>query len=320
MKFPIVSKRKVWYGVSIVTTLISLAGLFLFGLNLSLHFTGGIQNTYAFTSTPPTTDKFREFVLKEAGAFNEKSEKKIDIGAPVVVPTGDKGIDLRYRIPEGTDQKPYAEFNAQLKKDVEATFQGKEGATSTISPSVGNVLKGQAIFATIIACIAIMFYIMFSFRNVPKEYSPWYFGLATLIALLHDIIILIGVFAFLGKFMNIETGPFFITALLTILGYSVNDSIVVFDRIRDNLNRTKSKDVEAVAETSLWETMGRSINTSLTVLITLGALLFLGSESIQSFVFALFIGVLVGTYSSIFVASPLWVSLQLGKVKGKKKK
>lgn len=319
MKFPIVSKRKVWYGVSIVLTLISLAGLFLFGLNLSLHFTGGIQNTYAFTSTPPSTDEFREFVLKEATAFNEQSEKKIDIGTPVVVPTGDKGIDLRYRIPEGTDQQPYADFNAQLKKDVDTTFQGKEEATSTISPSVGNVLKGQATLATIIACIAIMLYIMFSFRNVPKEYSPWYFGLATLIALAHDIILLLGIFAFLGKFLNVETGPFFISALLTILGYSVNDSIVVFDRIRDNLNRSKSKDIEGVAEASLWETMGRSINTSVTVLITLGALLFLGSESIQSFVFALFIGVLVGTYSSIFVASPLWVTLQTGKLKAKRK-
>lgn len=319
MKFPIVSQRKVWYGVSILLVALSLIGLGLFGLNLSLHFTGGIQNTYTFEDTSPTTDEFRTFVVNEANAFNERNESKIDIGTPVVVATGKGGIDLRYRIPQGSDQESYTSFNAELRKDVATTYKGKEEATSTISPSVGDALKGQAVLAVVIACIAILFYIMFSFRNVPKAYSPWYFGLATLIALLHDIIILAGIFAFLGKFLNIETGPFFITAILTILGYSVNDSIVVFDRIRDNLNRTKSKDIEEVAETSLWETMGRSINTSMTVLITLGALLFLGSESIQSFVFALFMGVLVGTYSSVFVAAPLWVSLQLGKLKGKKK-
>ncbi len=319
MRFPIVSNRKIWYGISTLITIVSLVGFAFFGLNLSLHFTGGIQNKYSFAGDVPTVEQFREFVTQEVASFNATREDKIDIGSPIIIPTGSTGLDLRYRIQEGHNPQTYTDFSIDLKQKVIEQFEGKEEATSTISPSVGNALKNQAILATVIACLAIMFYIMFSFRNVPKAYSPWYFGLSTLLALAHDVIILIGLFAFLGKFFNIETGPFFISALLTILGYSVNDSIVVFDRIRENLNRNKNQNIEEVTENSLWETMGRSINTSVTVLITLGALLFLGSESIQSFVFALFIGVLVGTYSSIFVASPLWVDLQTRKLKKKTK-
>lgn len=323
MRFPIIKNRRIWYTISIILSVLSIASVFVFGLNLSLQFTGGIENTYSFKGPRPETHTLRDFVAEEAKAFNTTAPEgsKINIGTPVAVPVGDKQISVRYRIEDSqTSQTSYADFNVKLRQAVETKFGAHEDSSSAISPSVGNVMKTQAIWAMILASIAIIVYIAWGFRDLPKGLNPWVFGVNAILALFHDLIVMFGVFVVLGYFFQVEMGPFFITAILTILGFSVNDTIVIYDRIRENLQLTKGKtDIAEVAETSVWQTMARSFNTSFTVVITLTCLLFLGAEGIHTFVLALLIGVIVGTYSSIFLAAPLLVTFKKQLVrKGKK--
>ncbi len=159
-----------------------------------------------------------------------------------------------------------------------------------------------------IATLMIVLYIAFAFRRIPRELSPWRFGVSAILALIHDILIVVGVFVILGRFLDIEMDSLFITALLTIMGFSVHDTIVVFDRIRENLRfRGENESLSETANKALNQTMARSVNTSLSTLITIVALLLLGPESIRYFVLALALGIVAGTYSSIFIASPILV-------------
>ncbi len=177
---------------------------------------------------------------------------------------------------------------------------------TTIGPTIGKTLLHKAITAIAFALLMIIVYIGFAFRKIPKEVNPWRFGVTAIIALLHDVIIVTGVFAILGAFLDVELDALFITAMLTVFGYSVNDTIVIFDRIRENLIRSEGHEsVGKVINKSLNQTLRRSINTSVSTLIVLVAVLIWGSPSIFYFVLALTLGTLVGTYSSIFTASPI---------------
>ena len=182
-----------------------------------------------------------------------------------------------------------------------------ENRFTTIGPVVGETLKRRAVLAVIIAMIVIVLYIAFAFRKVPKRVSPWKFGVCAIVALFHDVLIPVGIFAV----FQFEVDALFITAILTVLGFSVHDTIVVFDRIRENLKyQSRDETFAHVANKSMTQTMARSINTSVTTLIALLALLLFGSASIFHFVLVLVIGITVGTYSSIFIASPLLVMWQ----------
>ncbi|QQR84218.1 protein translocase subunit SecF [Candidatus Peregrinibacteria bacterium] len=173
---------------------------------------------------------------------------------------------------------------------------------NTIGPKIGETLKRKAFVALSIAMIAIVLYIAYAFRHIPKHVSAWRFGVCAIIALIHDVLVVLGLFAL----FNLEVDAFFITALLTIMGFSVHDTIVVFDRIRENLRHQGRNDTFGdVADISLRQTMSRSINTSVSTLITLAALYIWGAESIKLFTLALIAGIIVGTYSSIFIASPV---------------
>ncbi len=314
MRFPIVQYRKVWYSISAILMIASITSVFTLGLNLSLDFTGGIQNSYEFTGERPSIDELKTFVSETAVDFNETAVTPIDIGTPVVVESGEEAMNVRFRIPAGTSdegQQAYTDFSDVLSAEIGSEYQAMEEASFTISPSVGDVLKENSLKATGLAIIGIVLYIIFAFRKLPKKYNPLVFGLNTIIALIHDVVILLGIFVLLGYTMNVEIGTFFITAILTILGYSVNDTIVVMDRVRENMITQKGhQKIEKAAEDSVWQTMARSLNTSITVLLTLGALLILGAESTQMFVLALFLGVIVGTYSSVFIATPMLVTFQ----------
>jgi len=179
---------------------------------------------------------------------------------------------------------------------------------TTIGPTVGASLKRRSVWALGIASIAIVLYIAFAFRKVPRRLSPWRFGIIAVVTLLHDVLITVGIFVILSHITNFEFDSLFITALLTILGYSVNDTIVIFDRIRDNLTyQHRTEEFSVVAERSLQQSITRSINTSVSTLIMLSSLFLLGSESIRWFVLTLIIGAIIGTYSSIFLATPLLV-------------
>jgi len=184
----------------------------------------------------------------------------------------------------------------------------QERQFTIIGPTVGETLKERAIWALIIASVAIVLYVAFAFRKVPRKLSPWRFGIIAVVTLLHDILVTAGIFVIISHTTSFEFDTLFVTALLTILGYSVNDTIVIFDRIRDNLaNQDRGEDFAAVAERSLQQSIARSINTSVSTLIMLVALFALGSDSIRWFVLTLITGAVVGTYSSIFLATPLLV-------------
>lgn len=184
----------------------------------------------------------------------------------------------------------------------------RERQFTTIGPTVGESMKSRSMWALFIASIAIVLYIAFAFRKIPRKLSPWRFGIVAVITLLHDVLITVGVFVLISQGTTFEFDTLFITALLTILGYSVNDTIVIFDRIRDNLaDQGRKEDFKTVAEKSLRQSITRSINTSVSTLIMLGCLFILGSESIKWFVLTLIVGAIIGTYSSLFLATPLLV-------------
>ena len=202
------------------------------------------------------------------------------------------------------------------KDDTTATSSQEENVVEivenrfeSVGPVIGGELKEKSIKAIIIVLISIVIYIGWTFRRVSHPVSSWKYGLVALIALFHDIIITMGVFSILGHFYGVEVGMPFVVALLTILGYSVNDTIVVFDRTRENLLHSGWDDFEEVVNRSINETLMRSLNTSLTTLVVLLAIYLFGGATIQYFVLALIIGIIAGTYSSIFIASPLLVSL-----------
>jgi preprotein translocase subunit SecF len=176
----------------------------------------------------------------------------------------------------------------------------------SVGPSIGAELKRKAVYAIFFVLIAILLYITYVFRKVSRPVASWKYGMAALLAMFHDTIITMGVFAVLGRFYNVEINTTFVAAVLTVIGYSVHDTIVVFDRIRENLPRS-NEDFEGTVNVSLNQTLVRSVNTSLTVIFVLLSIIIFGGSSIRTFAMAMAIGIFFGTYSSIFVAPPLLV-------------
>ncbi len=194
---------------------------------------------------------------------------------------------------------------------IESTELQEEGVEEiryeNVGPTVGEDLVRKAIISIIVATICIILYIAWAFRKISKPVKSWKYGICAIFALVHDALITLGIFSILGKFLNIEIDSFFVVALLTIIGYSVNDTVVVFDRVRENLLKNPDIPFEKNINNSVIESVVRSLNSSLTTLFVLFALFLFGGETIRFFVLALIIGFVVGTYSSIFIASPLLV-------------
>lgn len=229
-------------------------------------------------------------------------EGEEDLGNVAITATKDSTVLLRMRDISND------EHLALLKHLGGELGQIKELQFTTIGPTVGESLKKRSFLALGLASIAIVLYIAFVFRKVPRKLSPWRFGVIAVITLLHDVFITVGIFVIISHTTSFEFDTLFITALLTILGYSVNDTIVIFDRIRGNLEDQGRKESFAeVADRSLSDSITRSINTSVSTLIMLCSLFILGSESIRWFVLTLMVGTIIGTYSSLFLATPLLV-------------
>ena len=207
----------------------------------------------------------------------------------------------------------------EILKKLSGTFEGvREEKFDSIGPVVGKELEDKSVRAIIITLLAIIVYIAFVFRKMAIVLSPWAMGVAAMLALFHDIVIPVGVFAFLGHFYNVEISAVFMAALLTILGYSVSDTVVIFDRIRENVIRNRLKvSFAKLVHDSIMQTLTRSLNTNFTALLSLVAIYLFGGESLKYFALALIIGIFLGAYSSIFVASPLlvWWSRTLNKHK-----
>ena len=285
-KFKFIKYTKLWFLMSSILILIGVAGLINNKistgnfLNLGIDFTGGTLMEIEFPDSQ--TDKTTEL-------------RTLMPEAQIIVTNENSYIIQTQNIANEKYEELKTKITNQIGKYEEIRY-------TSIGPKIGDTLKKKAIVALAIALIAIVIYIAYAFRYVPKRVSPWKFGVCAIAALLHDVFITLGIFAVL----NYKVDAFFITALLTILGFSVHDTIVVFDRVRENLkSQGRNDSFSDIADLSLNQTLTRSLNTSLSTLFTLTALYFLGAESIRVFVFALIIGIFVGTYSSIFIATPL---------------
>ncbi len=283
---------KYFFFISATLTIVSIVLTFVPGPRLSIEFTGGTRMELRVASSAVTADA----VVSAVSAFESED----------LSPTVNKmqSGNFLVRMKEINDETHKA-LIAHLKTTLGAF---EEVQYTTIGPTVGETLKTRAAYARLVASLGIIVYLAFAFRKIPRKYSPWKFGVVAVVTLLHDVMVTVGVFVILSYYSSFEVDTLFVTALLTILGYSVNDTIIIFDRIRDNLYVQERK--ESFAETSnkaVNQTWKRSCYTSGSTLIMLFSLFFLGSSSIQWFVLTLIIGILLGTYSSIFVATPLLV-------------
>lgn len=293
----IIKYRKIWYAFSLLIFIASLFSIFKFGLKQGIDFTGGSLLEAEYATMP------------DVAVIKQKIET-LSLGNAVVQPSGEKNIIVRMK--DITEEQHQKVLSAIL-----SAGQGKEIRFDSIGPVIGKEMKNKSITAIILVVVMIILYVAFAFRKVSKPVNSFYYGLMAVVALIHDVSLPAGVFAILGHYYGVEVDTLFVTALLTVLGFSVHDTIVVFDRIRENLKVGGSKNnFEFVVGSSVNQTISRSINTSLTVILVLLAIFFLGGESTKYFSLALLIGVAIGTYSSIFLASPLLVTLQ--KFKGGK--
>lgn len=291
--FSIVKNRKWYYLISLVVIIPGVLALILWGLPLSPDFTGGTL----------VEVKFSKDVSADDITAVAKSQK-IEIGETGLQPTAENTYLIRTN---PLDDNQVNTLTDSLKeKDDKLVILRKE----TIGPTIGQELLRRSLMAMGLAAVLIVVYIAYAFRSVPKPASSWRFGICAIVAMMHDVLVLFGIFAILGHFFAVEIDALFVTAVLTVIGFSVHDTIVVFDRIRENLNKGSYKSFEDTVENSIMQTIARSINTSLTVALVLFALLLFGGSSIRWFVAALLIGIISGTYSSIFNAAPLLVTWQ----------
>lgn len=290
----IVNNRKIFFLIAAVLVLGSAVSVWMYGFNLGIDFKGGSILEVSYPNTRVDKDTI------------ETNLDKLGLGNYILTPTGELTYILKTR-----DLTPTDKVVVMNAFQTDPTNPAKEERFNSLGPTVGSQLKNKALIAILIVIVCIVLFITFAFRKVSFPVPSWKYGLATIIALAHDVIIPTGVFVAWTHFYGGEIDLLFVTALLAILGYSVHDTIVVFDRVRENLKNGNGK--ETFAETvgkSVTQTFGRSINTSVTIFLALVALYFIGGETTRDFAFVLLVGVIAGTYSSIFVASPLLVTLE----------
>lgn len=290
--YKIIQKRKYFTIVSSVLVVTAIALYFIWGLQLGIDFTGGSRLEVSFTGQVPELEEINNALVP------------LELGEIRTQPADQQGVILKLK-----------DITNEQRQSVLATLEeiALEGVTelsfTTIGPSIGIELRQKAYWALLFVVLAIIIYITWAFRKISRGGSvpSWVFGTSAVIALIHDVIIIIGLYVVLGKVFGTEVDTLFVTALLTVLGFSVHDTIVVFDRIREGVRKYSDQSYEEIVNRSINETLARSINTSLTTLFVLIMLAVLGGESIKMFVIALIAGIVVGTYSSIYIASPFLV-------------
>lgn len=295
----IIKHKWLFLGFSSLLVVASIVGLIVFGLQKGIDFTGGTiwQVKFSDPAKTVTRDELATFVQKDLGLADAIITQQEANGA------GANSFNIKTK--EITELE-HQDFSRRLKQKFGAF---EELGFQSIGAAIGQELVRRAIWAFLINLFAISFYIAYAFRKVSRPVRSWKYALITLITLFHDAIIPVGLFTFLGHFSGIEIDTNFIVAVLVVMGFSVHDTIVVFDRIRENLRKANlaNLDFGALVNTSINETFARSVNTSLTLIIVLVTLFLLGAASLKFFVLAILVGTIAGTYSSIFVASPLLV-------------
>lgn len=293
----VVRYRTFFYILSALLLAVSIGAMVVFGFNFGIDFKGGAITEVSYPNGRPEQSLVKAEV------------DKLNLGGYILQPTGEANYSIK-TLALSPEQKN--ELTKALS--INGTNELKEERFNSIGPSIGKELRQKAYIAIGIVILCIVLFITFTFRKVSEPVQSWKYGLATIVALVHDVIIPTGLFIIFIHYHGGEIDTLFVSAILAILGFSVHDTIVVFDRVRENLRvnrerRTKEAFPDTVGH-SLSQTFGRSINTSLTIFLVLVALYILGGETTRDFALVLIIGVIAGTYSSIFVASPLLVTLE----------
>lgn len=285
----IIGKRKIWYSLSSLFLMLGFVAFFAGGFKPGLDFTGGsiieVKN------------------LKSVDLAVE-SLKKSNVDYSSVEETSSGSYYIKTKTTDEVGRKKILESLAPSKtegKDIE------EVQSSTIGPTVSQTITTKAYMSIVLGLMVIIIYIGYSFKRSSQVFASWKYGVSAAVAMFHDALMIFGLFSILGYFYGVEVDSLFVTAILTVMSFSIHDTIVIFDRIRENL-KTFSGDFEQVVNNSVTQMIARSINTSIVVTFVVLALFVFGGESIRYFVLALLVGMVVGTYSSIFIASPLLVS------------
>lgn len=279
--------RKLYFIFSGILILASIVVLVIFGLKPGIDFTGGSILEIEYREGRPSNEEILEKLAE------------LELGSIYIQPTGEKGVILRMK---EIDEEIHQQILQKLRER-----ELEERRFELIGPTIGRELKQKTKIVIALALLSMILYIALAFRKIQRPLRSWQYGIASVIALFHDILIPLGIFAVLGKLYNIEISIPVITALLAVLGYSINNTVVVFDRIRENLLK-RAETFEEIVDTSLNQTLARQINTSLTTLFVSAAIFFLGGETLKYFALALILGICAGTYSSIFLAGPILVT------------
>lgn len=292
MTFSVIKTRSIWYTISAIMIVASIVLMVAFGLKQGIEFTGGTLLAARFDQRPSVAD-----------AESAVRGSVTDIGTVVVQPAGEKDIQFRFK------SVSEDEHQAILKSLKDKFGTVSEMSYDQIGPTIGEELRTKSVQGLLIVLACIMAYVAYSFRKVSAPVQSWKYGLVTIFTAFHDVIVPLGVFAFLGHYYGWEIGTPFVAAILTILGYSITDTIVVMDRVRENLQKMSGTFSEIV-DTSIRQTFLRSFNTSVSTLLSLVAIFLFGGSSLHEFTLALIIGIAVGTYSSLFVATPMLVTIE----------
>jgi len=300
MNIQFLKYHKANYAFFIILVIATIACLIIFGLNLGIDFLGGALWEINFS--------VQGGVNRPSNAVIQEKLNQFNLGEIIIQPTGDNGVLLRFKnIDEETHQKMLAELN-KISPVEEKRFE-------SIGPTIGKELKEKTIGLVIISFIALLIYIAISFRKLKWPISGWQYGLVSIITLALDIIFTLLVLILLGRFYNVQFSVPIVAALLTILGYTINDKVIIFDRVRENVLKTRSDDFAQTVNQSLNQILGRSLSTGVCTLLVLFAIFLFGGDTLKYFSLTLIVGVIVGTYTSLFVASSLLVSWGL---KGRK--
>jgi len=349
--FDVIGKRRWFYLFSLIITIPGLVFILLTpatdaGLQFTIDYTGGTRWEIKFEDPAVTPEQVEAVfaaqgleattLTTQSGFIEIKTEQIVGLqeNAPAATPVATLPAESASPGPSGSESpaasadaspspgaSPSASPSAAPGGNTEIPTEGKLGevaaalqaelgpiaeqrSLTTIGAVVSSDLISQAIILIIVGSLGILFWITYRFRDVK-------FGITALVSLAHDVVVVVGTFAILGTFLHVEIDALFVTAMLTVIGFSVHDTIVVFDRVRENKARHAGEPFDAIVNHSILQTFARSIMTSLTVVLTLLALLLFGGAAISDFILALLIGIVSGTYSSIFVASPLLVDWQL---------
>lgn len=291
----VIKNRKIFFTISGILVAISLISLIVWGLNLGVDFKGGTLLEFSYPSGRPSLESVNAAL------------KPLDITGYSIRPAGTNDYILRSNPLDETVHRAVLKalaVNGQVLQEIQF---------SSVGPILGKEAALKSLWAIFFVLIAIILFITYAFRKVSAPVSSWEYGVIAVVALFHDILIPTGVFAILGRFNGVEVDTLFVTAILVVLGFSVHDTIVVFDRVRENLKLeygSKGSNFEDIVGKSISQTFVRSINTSMSTLLALIVLYFFGPVTTQMFSLVLIIGIIAGTYSSIFIASPLLVTVE----------